>query len=102
MQIDVEGQKTVQIDQEDIATLRFRMAALKDPGIISPDRFFDMYIERAVDAVLAKNHAAAYEAFLEASRIRPGDARVVSNLIRLRQMGFGKDGKTKDETVEER
>jgi CheY-like chemotaxis protein len=52
---------------------------------------FDEHFERGVDALLSKNHHAAYLAFLEASHIKPDDPRVIANLHRLREMGHAGD-----------
>ncbi len=53
-----------------------------------PRAFEDLY-EEAVDALLTKRFADAYHAFLEASRLRGDDPRVIANLTRLRDMGYG-------------
>lgn len=50
--------------------------------------FEDLY-EEAVDALLSKRFADAYRAFVAASRVREHDPRVVANLVRLREMGYG-------------
>ncbi len=51
-------------------------------------RSFEDAYDRGVDALLHKDHAAAYAAFVEASRFSPEDRRVVANLSRLRAMGY--------------
>jgi CheY-like chemotaxis protein len=51
-------------------------------------RSFEDAYDRGIDALLHKDHAAAYAAFVEASRFSPDDRRVVANLTRLRAMGF--------------
>ncbi len=51
-------------------------------------RRFDDVFERGVDALLAKDYATAYAAFLEANDLSPDDRSVQANLARLRSMGF--------------
>lgn len=50
---------------------------------------FDEAFEAGVEALLSKDYAAAYTSFERAVAIRPDDAKVVTNLERLRQLGFG-------------
>lgn len=51
-------------------------------------RRFEEAFDRGVEALLAKDYARAYTAFLDASAFNPDDRRVVANLTRLRAMGF--------------
>ena len=56
------------------------------------DRAFDAWYEDGVDALLARAYERAYDAFARAHELRPGDARVIANLARLRELGFGPGG----------
>ncbi|UJR85386.1 response regulator [Sandaracinus amylolyticus] len=59
--------------------------AIDEPAVDA----FDEARDRGAMALLRRDHAAAYEAFLEADRLQPGDRMVAANLARLREMGVG-------------
>ncbi|MCE9578092.1 MAG: response regulator [Deltaproteobacteria bacterium] len=61
-----------------------RMAAPLPPG-----EQFAAFRDRGVEALLSKDYAGAWAAFVEAGRIRPDDPTVKANLIRLRDLGLG-------------
>lgn len=56
---------------------------------VRPEAVFEELREKAIDLVLKKKYAEAYEAFCEAEKIRPEDPSVVANLQRLRALGHG-------------
>jgi DNA-binding response OmpR family regulator len=58
------------------------------PAARFSSRTFDEAFERGVDALLARDFRAAYDAFADAERLNAGDRRVRANLKRLRDMGF--------------
>jgi DNA-binding response OmpR family regulator len=62
-------------------------SSLATPPPAAPD--FEALCELALEALLKKDHARAYQAFVAARALRPGDARVAANLKRLADMGFG-------------
>lgn len=47
----------------------------------------DALLDQGLDALLSRDYAAAWQAFSEADRLRPGDPVVRANLNRMRQMG---------------
>lgn len=51
-------------------------------------RAFEAAFDSGIDALLAKDHAAAVEAFERARALRPDDAKVLANLARLAELGF--------------
>lgn len=51
---------------------------------------FDAAFEAGVEALLARDYAAAFVAFERADAIRPHDSKVEANLERLRQLGHGR------------
>jgi CheY-like chemotaxis protein len=53
-----------------------------------PDAAFDAAFDEGIDALLAKDHATAAQAFERARALRPSDAKVLANLARLAQLGF--------------
>lgn len=53
---------------------------------------FELARDRGLDALLARDYAAAFDALSEADRIRPGDPLVTANLARLRALGVGGKG----------
>jgi CheY-like chemotaxis protein len=61
------------------------------PTAVPPMPTFDDCYDDAVAAALAHDYTAAYRGFRAASELRPDDTRVVANLKRLKEMGFGKD-----------
>jgi hypothetical protein len=50
---------------------------------------FESAFEAGVEALLGRDFPAAYAAFERAASIRPNDAKVITNLERLRQLGHG-------------
>jgi len=63
-------------------------APTQAPAAEVPDAF-DAAWARGAEALLARDFAAAVEAFREADRVRPGEGRVRFNLERLKDMGYG-------------
>lgn len=61
-----------------------RMAPPPPPG-----EQFAALRDLGVEALLSKDYAGAWAAFVEAGRIRPEDPTVKANLIRLRDLGLG-------------
>ncbi|MFO0755104.1 MAG: response regulator [Byssovorax sp.] len=51
---------------------------------------FDVAFEAGVEALLGKDYPAAYAAFERAKAINPDDPKVLTNLERLKQLGFGR------------
>jgi DNA-binding response OmpR family regulator len=60
-------------------------AASRDPQEVA----FESAFEAGVEALLGRDFPAAYAAFERAASIRPNDAKVITNLERLRQLGHG-------------
>ena len=58
------------------------------PAVEAPPSDFASFYERGVDALLARDHAAAYALFVAASRFGTSTS-LEANLKRLRGMGFG-------------
>jgi DNA-binding response OmpR family regulator len=62
------------------------------PSSVDPDlEAFEAAFDEGVDALLVKDYPGAYGAFERAGAFRPDDPKVVTNLQRLRQLGFGPD-----------
>lgn len=61
-----------------------KAAAEKDPAT----RAFEEAFDAGIDALLAKHHHDAVEAFSRALELRPDDAKVRANLARLAELGF--------------
>lgn len=55
-----------------------------DPAVLA----FNEAFERGIDALLRKQHQRALEAFLDAAGHFPNDPKVVSNIKRLKEMGY--------------
>lgn len=60
-----------------------------EPGLERADRSFDRLYEEGVDALLAKRFEEALSSFTAARALRPDDPRVVANVHRLKEMGYG-------------
>lgn len=61
------------------------------PSATSTSRTFDRLYEEGVDALLGKRFQEALAAFQGAEALEPGDPRVIANVRRLREMGYGSD-----------
>jgi CheY-like chemotaxis protein len=57
------------------------------------DGRFDVLFDEGVGALLHKDYATAARAFRAAEALRPGDAKVTTNLARLRELGFTGEGR---------
>jgi CheY-like chemotaxis protein len=63
-----------------------KLAEPRDAPAPSTVRFEQAY-DRGLEALLARDLARAYAAFVEAEEVAPGDRRVRANLARLRELG---------------
>lgn len=60
------------------------------PSLERADRSFDRLFEEGVDALLGKRFEEALSSFTAALALRPDDPRVIANVHRLKEMGYGK------------
>lgn len=74
--------------ERDEAVERGELPSVAQAPATTPDEgAFATLWERALDAMLSRNHEEALKAFLAANKIRPGDPKVLANIRRLEDMG---------------
>jgi hypothetical protein len=84
-----EETESLALDEGWSATPASTPASTPTPTPTSRAADFDAVYDEAIEALLSRDFAAAFEAFSRAARLRDDDSRVKANLVRLREMGFG-------------
>lgn len=67
------------------------------PASPSCDDEFGAHYDRAIEALLVRDYAAAAQAFAAAHALRPDDGRVIANLERLAALGFSAPAPTTED-----
>ena len=68
---------------------RSRPQALASDKVMSHS--FSRVYNEGVEALLDRRYQEAYDLFMEARMLRPGDRSVDANLARLHTLGYGED-----------